>query len=276
MKEKSVVEEALLQIKSVENAISENAKGILASTMKEEISELVRESLNVPKKRKLREQEEDQEVDVDTEVEDVEEPEMEEPEMEEPEMEDEVEVDAEVEGDQPTDELPPLDMTQAPMSDVMKVFKLMGDEDGVIVKKDETGIHLSDPNNNTEYLIQLGDESNNPEHMMENYMEEGEWNEDNSYMEPTENIYELEVDGENPFGEEETFEMYEEDSMVGGFGEESEIEPSMYEEDQTFYEIDQDTLESVLESFKAKGTGMGKPKLCMPKSGVNMKGFTFY
>jgi len=85
MKEKSVVEEALLQIKSVENAISENAKGILASTMKEEISELVRESLNVPKKRKLREQEEDQEVDVDTEVEDVEEPEMEEPEMEEPE-----------------------------------------------------------------------------------------------------------------------------------------------------------------------------------------------
>jgi len=273
MKEKSVVEEALLQIKSVENAISENAKGILASTMKEEISELVRESLNVPKKRKLREQEEDQEVDVDTEVEDVEEPEMEEPEMEEPEMEDEVEVDAEVEGDQPTDELPPLDMTQAPMSDVMKVFKLMGDEDGVIVKKDETGIHLSDPNNNTEYLIQLGDESNNPEHMMENYMEEGEWNEDNSYMEPTENIYELEVDGENPFGEEETFEMYEEDSMVGGFGEESEIEPSMYEEDQTFYEIDQDTLESVLESFKAKGTGMGKPKLGMPKSGVNMKGF---
>jgi hypothetical protein len=283
MKEKSVVEEALLQIKSVENAISENAKGILASTMKEEISELVRESLNVPKKRKLREQEEDQEVDVEDEVEDVEEPETEEPEMEEPEMEDEVEVDAEVEGDQPTDELPPLDMTQAPMSDVMKVFKLMGDEDGVIVKKDETGIHLSDPNNNTEYLIQLGDESNNPEHMMENYMEEGEWNEDNSYMEPTENIYELEVDGENPFGEEETFEMYEEDefspgmyeedSMVGGFGEESEIEPSMYEEDQTFYEIDQDTLESVLESFKAKGTGMGKPKLGMPKSGVNMKGF---
>jgi len=283
MKEKSVVEEALLQIKAVENAISENAKGILASTMKEEISELVRESLNVPKKRKLREQEEDQEVDVEDEVEDVEEPETEEPEMEEPEMEDEVEVDAEVEGDQPTDELPPLDMTQAPMSDVMKVFKLMGDEDGVIVKKDETGIHLSDPNNNTEYLIQLGDESNNPEHMMENYMEEGEWNEDNSYMEPTENIYELEVDGENPFGEEETFEMYEEDefspgmyeedSMVGGFGEGSEIEPSMYEEDQTFYEIDQDTLESVLESFKAKGTGMGKPKLGMPKSGVNMKGF---
>jgi hypothetical protein len=44
-KNKSIVEEALLQMKSVEEAISENAKGILASTMKEEISELVKESL---------------------------------------------------------------------------------------------------------------------------------------------------------------------------------------------------------------------------------------
>ena len=275
MKEKSVVEEALLQIKSVENAISENAKGILASTMKEEISELVRESLNVPKKRKLREQEEDQEVDVEDEVEDVEDPETEDPETEEPEMEDEVEVDAEVEGDQPTDELPPLDMTQAPMSDVMKVFKLMGDEDGVIVKKDETGIHLSDPNNNTEYLIQLGDESNNPENMMENYMEEGEWNEMGSYMEPTENVYELEVGGKNSFGEEDTFEMYEEDRFSPEMYEDMKVEDMKVEGemDETVYEIDQESLESVLESFKAKGTGMGKPKLGIPKSGVNMKGF---
>jgi hypothetical protein len=45
------------------------------------------------------------------------------------------------------------------------------------------------------------------------------------------------------------------------------------EMDETVYEIDQESLESVLESFKAKGTGMGKPKLGMPKSGVNMKGF---
>ena len=37
-KNKSVVEEALLQIKAIEEAISENAKGILASTMKEEIN----------------------------------------------------------------------------------------------------------------------------------------------------------------------------------------------------------------------------------------------
>ena len=42
---KSLVEEALLQMKNLENVVSENAKGILASTMKEEIEELVKESL---------------------------------------------------------------------------------------------------------------------------------------------------------------------------------------------------------------------------------------
>ena len=42
---KSLVEEALLQMKNLEEAVTENAKGILASTMKEEIKELVKESL---------------------------------------------------------------------------------------------------------------------------------------------------------------------------------------------------------------------------------------
>jgi len=42
---KSLVEEALLQMKNLEQVVTENAKGILASTMKEEIEELVKESL---------------------------------------------------------------------------------------------------------------------------------------------------------------------------------------------------------------------------------------
>ena len=47
---KSLVEEALLQMKNLEEAVTENAKGILASTMKEEISELVKESLSEEEK----------------------------------------------------------------------------------------------------------------------------------------------------------------------------------------------------------------------------------
>ena len=42
---KNLVEEALLQMENLQEAITNNAKGILASTMKEEISELVKESL---------------------------------------------------------------------------------------------------------------------------------------------------------------------------------------------------------------------------------------
>ena len=46
MKENKLVQEALIQMKQVEEAIAENAKGILASTMKEEINQLVKESLS--------------------------------------------------------------------------------------------------------------------------------------------------------------------------------------------------------------------------------------
>jgi hypothetical protein len=58
-----LVQEALIQMKQVEEAIAENAKGILASTMKEEINQLVKESLS--------EQEtEDDEVELDVDMDD--------------------------------------------------------------------------------------------------------------------------------------------------------------------------------------------------------------
>ena len=256
-KNKSVVEETLLQIKAIEEAISENAKGILASTMKEEIGELVKESLKGKKRLHEQEQapegddvpefEDEEEIEIEddgSEENDVEEPEMEEPEMEEPEMEE-----PEMDGDNQM-EMPPLDMTQASPEEVLRVFKAMGDQDGIIIKKQDDGdIHLVDNNSNTEYLITFGGESdpNEQMNMMENYMEEGEWNE---------NMYELEMD------EMEMDEM-----------EMDEMEMDEMEMDENVYEIDQDQLESVLESFKAKGVGMGKPKTGMSKSSVNMKGF---
>ena len=42
---KNVVEDALFQIKNLEETLQENAKGILQSTMSEEIRQLVKESL---------------------------------------------------------------------------------------------------------------------------------------------------------------------------------------------------------------------------------------
>jgi hypothetical protein len=165
-KNENLVEKTLLQMRSIEEAISENAKGILASTMREEISELVKESLFGTKtKKSLREQEEDDTeevvgVETDTEVAD--------------DSEETIDVDADVnpEGgefdvtmmDAPADtdnedELPPLDMTKAKAGEVLKVFKAMGDEDGIIVVKDDNKIHLTDNNTNNEYFIDLGDDS---------------------------------------------------------------------------------------------------------------------
>ena len=243
-KNKSVVEQALLQMKAIEEAISENAKGILASTMKEEIAELVKESLK--EKTKLTEQEEeDSEMDIemedDMEVEDETEDVEFDTEMGDEEGEDDSEMldmDFDMEDDN-EDELPPLDLTQASADEVLRVFKAMGDEDGIIIKKQDDGdIHLVDNNNDTEYLITFGGESTEAEsmNMMENYMDEEEM--DESWSE--------EMDEE---------EMDEE------------------EMDENVYEIDQETLESVLESFKAKGVGMGKPGSGMSKTSVNMKGF---
>jgi len=44
-KEKTLVEETFIQMKNLEEAVAQNAKGILASTMKQEIKDLVKESL---------------------------------------------------------------------------------------------------------------------------------------------------------------------------------------------------------------------------------------
>lgn len=164
IEKKSVVEDALLQIKAVEEAISENAKGILASTMKEEISELVKESLGGSRKSKksLYEQEE-----VPTDVEDDEiDFEDDEIDVEDGTYDDEEDLDMMATQDDNTsdvgmrmfddneDEIAPLDMTSASPQEVLKVFKAMGDNDGIIVKKEGSYVHLSDSETDSDYLIQ--------------------------------------------------------------------------------------------------------------------------
>jgi hypothetical protein len=214
---KSLVEEALLQMKNLEEAVTENAKGILASTMKEEISELVKESLS----------EEDEDMvntDITTEQEievgDEEEVDME-PEMgdmdadEDSEMEDEDEGGEEVDMedmlmlDLPGDDLEvddeeevllPLDLTGASDEEILKVFKAMGDEDGIIVKQDGENIHLSDEEEDVEYIIQTESEDESPEmDSMEDIDEE----------EDGEVVFEIEMDVEE--GAEEGTEMVDEE-----------------------------------------------------------------
>lgn len=271
---KSIVESTLLQIKAVEDAISENAKGILASTMKEEISELVRESLG-SKKRRIREQEEN-EPETDVEVDAEEGPEG----TEEPEEVD-VDVDVDDEGEEPTmgqeptmgdNEMPPLDMTSAPMSDVLKVFKAMGDQDGIIVAKDEDDFYLKDGEN--EYIIRTGADETNTQTQMGQPMAESVLYElvlneqEKTHADFNENL--------GSFGRDFNEEYPEMDELyMGGIGEGGyfEREGTIYElemdeqdeVEENVYEVDMDELADVMESFKAKGVGMGKPKFSYEK-----------
>ena len=137
-KEKSLVEEAIIQMKNLEEAVAENAKGILASTMKEEIKELVKESLT----------EQEDEVEVDAEME---EPEMEEP-MDMGDDEEGMEMDADNIDDM-GDEEDTIDLTDVDDDDeILRVFSLMGPEDNIVVTKDDAGnINLKD--SEKEYMI---------------------------------------------------------------------------------------------------------------------------
>ena len=233
-KKRSLVEEALLQMKNLEEAVTENAKGILASTMKEEIKELVKESLteeeeieemskdikekSYKKKGHSEMAEQEDEIEMDIEDEDEMEPEMgdmdDETEMDD--MDDETEMDDFEMGDEdmmmtdlPGDEfnmddeetLLPLDLTGASDEEILKVFKAMGEEDGIIIKKDNERISLSDENEDVEYEIQLESEEDEMEMEMseEDEMEMEMSEEDEMEMEMSEEdeiVYEIEIDDE--------------------------------------------------------------------------------
>ena len=246
-------------MKSIEEAISENAKGILASTMKEEISELVRESLNGPRKKSLYEQPEqgdEMPPEGEIDVEDTEDG------TEETEVDTEVDVDGDeidfsamgTEGPADNeDEMPPLDMTGSSPEEVLKVWKAMGDEDGIIIKKDGDFVHLTDTNTNNDYMISLGGESNNIEAMPMDTA-----NESVIY----ELVFEEDETNETEMYEEDPSEMYEEDPS------------EMYEEDEDDDEEDEVVYElEVQETMKPRGIGFGSVKSGFKKSTVNNKGF---
>ena len=147
---KNLVQEALIQMRNVEEAIAKNAKGILASTMKEEINQLVKESLS--------EQDMEDEVELDTDID-----------MDVPvDNEDDMEMDMDFDMDMDMDsEESPIDLTDASDEEILKVFKAMGEEDGIIVKKDGEDIHLSDTDTDSEYLVKLGESEEDEEELDE-------------------------------------------------------------------------------------------------------------
>jgi hypothetical protein len=185
-KKQSIVEEAIIQMKSLENVIAENAKGILASTMKQEIGELVKESLKKTEEDESKEMDEemdeqemddmDSEDDVDsdddTEMDSDMDSEDDDTEMEfdmdsdmdseddDTEMEfdmDSEDDDTEMEFDMDAYDEPHVDLTNASDEEILKVFKEMGDNDGIIVKKEGDTIDLEDSENDAHYKISMSE-----------------------------------------------------------------------------------------------------------------------
>jgi hypothetical protein len=228
MTEKSILEQALLQVQTLEEAVKQNAKGILASTMKEELSELLKESEEEEQKddemaegdvppaqdevseepeeeeKDMSEQPEDEESDEESEDEEGSEENTDDLDNEEPmkdiesmdsegdESEDEMGMDdmsSDEMGmdDMSSDEEDVMDMTGASDEEVLKVFKAMKPEDGIVVKKDGEDIELD--MDGDEYIIKLDGEE---ESEMSEEMD-FEVNEEDS----DETIYEIELDEED-------------------------------------------------------------------------------
>jgi hypothetical protein len=155
-----------------------------------------------------------------------------------------------------------IDLTDASDEEILKVFKAMGEEDGIIVKKDGEDIHLTDNDTDSEYLVKLGES-------MEEYegMEVAE--EDDSDVQSVidalfsdeqetedmeeETMYEIEMDDMDDMGET----MYEMDDMgetmyeMDDMDDMDDMGETMYEMDdmddmndmgETMYEIEMDDM----------------------------------
>jgi len=246
--DKSILEEAIIQMKNLEEAVAENAKGILGSVMSKEIKELVKESL-LEQEDEIEDEEEEIEVDdmedepmdMEDEPMDMEDDDMSEPDMESPDT---------------------IDLTNAPTSQVLKVFKLMGPEDEIVVTKDGSqNINLKDTGTGKEYMIMSESEVEFDE-MWEmagaDYMEEEE-NMDMTEMYDEEDMEEENMDMTEMYDEED---MEEENMDMTEMYDEEDMEETIYEivMDEEEEEVDEDDfVTEAKKSFKAKGEGMGKP-----------------
>jgi len=262
-KNKNVVEDALFQIKNLEEALQENAKGILHSTMKEEIRQLVKESLKEQDETEDDVEVSDDEIMMGDEI---------------PSIDDQDDEDEMMMGDKMSDvgdEMPniddveddTIDMTDASDDEVLRVFKAMSDEDGIIVKKENGMLNLKDGED--EYMIQLGESEEDLMGMFDPEGEDdfsfemgGEYSEDD-FEEKDEIIFELELDDKLPMEEEDMnmLPMEEEDYDF-------DLGPMEEEEDMGYeLSIDEEIMESIKKSMKPKGVGMGSG----PKFGYDKK-----
>ena len=252
MNEKSILEQALLQVQNLEEAVKQNAKGILASTMKQELSDLLKESMEEedetevpvaeqPEDEVTPDEEEDDMSDEDAEADDAEADDTENDtnlDNDETTDREDTDVDAEVDTDVDTDvdaedtsmddfgtedetsDEDVMDMTSASDDEVLKVFKAMKPEDGIVVKKDGNNVEFGDGEN--EYIIKLDGEET--------------------------------PDVDESFGEDMSMgdEFSTEDESLDGMSNDEDVTST--DDEETIYEIELDEEDEVEEPKKVEAT----------------------
>ena len=256
--ENKLVQEALIQMKQVEEAIAENAKGILASTMKEEINQLVKESLS--------EQDDETEVDLDADINmsadnddvDIDDVDM----TMDMDMDSDEDSDMEMDLDMDSDEMP-IDLTNASDEEILKVFKAMGENDGIIVKKDGDEIHLTDDDSDVEYLVKLGESMEDDSDIMEedeyDMMDEEMYEEDETVNDVIDAIFSGNMSGMDEEIDDDMDEVVYEIEM----DEDDDIDSDDEDIDSDDEDIDEELTN---ETYKPKGVGIGKPKFKYEKT----------
>jgi hypothetical protein len=208
--------------------------------MKEEINQLVKESLS--------EQDMEDEVELDTDID-----------MDDSvDNEDDMEMDMEFDMDMDMDsEESPIDLTDASDEEILKVFKAMGEEDGIIVKKDGEDIHLTDNDTDSEYLVKLGESEEDEEELDETMIDS--------------EMYEMDVDTEDVInaifskdGDVEDIDMDQDEEVMYEIEFEDEDDMMEQEDDDMMEEEDLDesynhrrTVREGKSTVKPKGVGIG-------------------
>jgi len=166
-------------------------------------------------------------------------------------------MDMDMDSDEDSDEIP-IDLTNASDEEILKVFKAMGENDGIIVKKDGDEIHLTDDDSDVEYLVKLGESMEDDSEMMEedeyDMMDEEMYEEDETVNDVIDAIF--------------SGDMSDMDEEMDDDMDEVVYEIEMDEDDDMDMDSDDDDMDEELtnETYKPKGVGIGKPKFKYEKT----------
>jgi len=271
MSEKSILEQALLQVQNLEEAVKQNAKGILASTMKEELKDLLKESLEEEEEDEVMEQPEtetdpegEEEKDVTADDEDTDDESEEDVDTDVDadtdldNLDSTDDVDSDVDTDVDMDDMSTdmgtdmesmddessmddedvMDMTGASDDEVLKVFKAMKPEDGIVVKKDGNNVEFGDGEN--EYIIKLDSEDSD----LDTGMDMGA---------------DLDTDVDSDVDSDVDMDEMDMDADAD-MDTETDVDDEMESDEETIYEIELDEEDEVEEPKKVEATEAARTK----------------